>query len=188
MVRAHFEDIHLEILNQIAAAQSEISICVAWFTDFDIYKGIVEKQKEGIKIEIIVANHEFNKRSRVDFKEFLKYHGRVSYIGNISDGARDKLMHNKFCIIDNQTIITGSYNWTYKARMNEENILIIQDEPKVTEQFQLKFNAINPSFGLAVQNNKVTLLPIEKIMQKWEKKSSNPIPKPSEINQIFDKF
>ena len=34
-------------------------------------------------------------------------------------------MHNKYCIIDNDTVITGSYNWTTAAETkNDENITI----------------------------------------------------------------
>ena len=69
--------------------------------------------------------------------------------------------------------------------MNEENILVIKDEPKVAKQFRLKFEAINPGFGLAVENHKVTLLPIEKIMKKWDTKPK-PATKPIKINQTFE--
>jgi len=37
-------------------------------------------------------------------------------------------MHNKFSTIDNQTVITGSFNPTENAaKNNDENILIIHD-------------------------------------------------------------
>jgi len=127
MVKAHFNNIHIEIINLIETAQTDIKICVAWFTDFDIYSKIVAKQKQGINVDVVIANHIFNKKSRVDFKEFLKHSGKVSYIGNINDGSQDKFMHNKFCIIDNSTIVTGSYNWSFKARSNDENVLIIKN-------------------------------------------------------------
>ena len=34
------------------------------------------------------------------------------------------MMHNKFCVIDRSTVINGSYNWSYKARQNHENITV----------------------------------------------------------------
>lgn len=41
------------------------------------------------------------------------------------------LMHNKFCIIDNQMVITGSYNWTSNAELrNTENVTIRRDHHK----------------------------------------------------------
>jgi phosphatidylserine/phosphatidylglycerophosphate/cardiolipin synthase-like enzyme len=170
MVKAHFNNIHIEIINQIEAARHDIKICVAWFTDFDIYSKIVAKQKSGVNVEVIVSNHEFNKRSRVDFKELLQHNGKVGYIGNIIDGSKDKFMHNKFCIIDNNVIITGSYNWSFKARSNDENILVVKNESELVKQFTNKFYEIKPEYGFTIKGNKVSLLPIEKIMAKWEKR------------------
>jgi hypothetical protein len=52
-------------------------------------------------------------------------------------------MHHKFCIIDDEVVITGSYNWTVKARRyNRENILCISDKNIVSlynEEFENLF-------------------------------------------------
>ncbi len=42
-------------------------------------------------------------------------------------------MHNKFAIIDELVVITGSYNWTHKAQRNKENIVIINKTEIVKE-------------------------------------------------------
>lgn len=185
MVKVHFENIHAEIINCLESAQTQIKVCVAWFTDYEIYKKIVDKQKEGIHCEIIVANHEFNKKSKVDFKDLLNNNGKACYIGKLDGGSMDKLMHNKFCIIDDHTVITGSYNWSLKARRNDENILIVEKEPEVIKSFTEKFGSLNPNYGFTLKNNKVTLLPIEKIMAKWDKSPNLPL---SHKNEILDKF
>lgn len=37
-------------------------------------------------------------------------------------------MHNKYAVIDDNVVITGSFNWTSKAvSTNRENIVIIRD-------------------------------------------------------------
>jgi len=42
--------------------------------------------------------------------------------------AFEKLLHDKYCIIDNATVITGSYNWSDNAETaNAENIVVIHD-------------------------------------------------------------
>jgi len=44
-------------------------------------------------------------------------------------------MHHKVIIIDNQIVITGSYNFSNNAEYeNDENILIIHD-PKIADLF-----------------------------------------------------
>ena len=49
-------------------------------------------------------------------------------------------MHNKYCVIDEKIVITGSFNWTAKAvSLNHENIVIIRDE-YVAKQFKANFD------------------------------------------------
>ena len=45
------------------------------------------------------------------------------------------LMHDKFCIIDENIVITGSYNWTNKAEYNDESVMIIRNEVSVTSSY-----------------------------------------------------
>ena len=48
-----------------------------------------------------------------------KIEGRV-------DLNKGSLMHNKYAVIDENIVITGSFNWTNKAvNVNHENIVII---------------------------------------------------------------
>ena len=189
MTEVYFEDIHNQIIKHISTANSSLKICVAWFTDVEIYQSIIQAQNRGVEVYIIVANHEFNKNSRVDFKELLKNNGYVGYIGKINDGSKDRFMHNKFCIVDDFTIITGSYNWTFKARLNDENIIIIKNQPTIISQFNDKFESIKPQYGFAIKGNEVQLLPIEKIMAKWDKpKEIKPQREINKTKSTFDKF
>lgn len=48
-------------------------------------------------------------------------------------------MHNKFCVIDGKTVINGSYNWTYSATSNEENVNVVTDNKEFAEKFVLQF-------------------------------------------------
>lgn len=51
--------------------------------------------------------------------------------------SKSVFLHNKFCIIDYSIIINGSYNWTYSAINNEENILILSLENGSKEDMSL---------------------------------------------------
>jgi phosphatidylserine/phosphatidylglycerophosphate/cardiolipin synthase-like enzyme len=45
--------------------------------------------------------------------------------------------HHKFCVIDREVVITGSYNWTYKAsnRIQRENIIVITSEKELIDKY-----------------------------------------------------
>ncbi len=51
-----------------------------------------------------------------------------------------RLMHHKFSIIDDN-VISGSYNWTFYANTNYENI-IITDEHKVVDNYVDEYNKL----------------------------------------------
>ena len=47
-------------------------------------------------------------------------------------------MHHKFCMIDFQKVILGSYNWTNNANYNKEDIAVIESRDK-SEDFAKQF-------------------------------------------------
>ena len=63
---------------------------------------------------------------------------------NVTLDNNPATMHHKVFIIDNRTVITGSYNPTKNANNNNyENILILHNE-KIAEIFLEEFNSIYP--------------------------------------------
>lgn len=55
-------------------------------------------------------------------------------------GSRDftqGVMHHKFIAIDGQVVWTGSYNFTFNAQRNYENLIRV-DDPRIADQFQLE--------------------------------------------------
>ncbi|MEI6879931.1 MAG: phospholipase D-like domain-containing protein [Bacteroidota bacterium] len=76
-------------------------------------------------------------------------------------------MHNKFCVIDYNTVITGSYNWSYKAESNFENIIINSNDTILAEQFIAEFNQIKNQYF--PQEPKVeSIFPLDKIIRRLE--------------------
>ena len=50
-------------------------------------------------------------------------------------------MHHKFCIIDNNILFNGSYNWTYYAEnRNRENLILFTELPEVIGDFKKEFD------------------------------------------------
>lgn len=53
------------------------------------------------------------------------------------------LLHHKFAVIDRQTVITGSHNWSNAANYhNDETLLIIRNNPIVAAHFDREFNRL----------------------------------------------
>jgi len=58
-------------------------------------------------------------------------------------------MHNKYCIIDNEILINGSYNWTYFAETkNYENITVFKNNDDVISDFINDFTRLKENCKL----------------------------------------
>lgn len=56
-------------------------------------------------------------------------------------------MHNKFVVIDDSHLITGSFNWTVQAgKSNQENIIVV-DNPYYIEKYNTEFESLWKSFS-----------------------------------------
>jgi hypothetical protein len=135
MVQAHFQNIRLSIIKEIEKANKSLMVAVYWFTNHELFDILYQKQLNGVQCDLIIHNDYINNRETgLPFQKFIDAGGKFYF----SD--EENPMHNKFCIIDNQVLINGSYNWTYYAESkNRENILIIKDEIEVLNAFESEF-------------------------------------------------
>lgn len=159
---ALFSNIANRISQELSQAESSIYIAVAWLTNRDLFEILVEKATSGITVQLLLSNDEINQNNYLDFSR-LKIGNSVAYL--IGDGKTD-LMHNKFCIIDRKIVITGSYNWSYKAeKNNHENIVITTDDFELADQFIAQFKQIRDSYFFHQDSLE---FPVEKIIKRLE--------------------
>lgn len=130
------QDIEKVLIEQFSNAKKSITIVVAWFTNHNLINSLISvKRYSNIEIQILVDDNTINQKYFFDkHKEDLNNVGikiRTQTIRNFN--------HNKFSIIDNKIIITGSYNYTIKANRNLENIVILEDE-NIATYFNRIFN------------------------------------------------
>lgn len=160
---AVFENIAERIVLEIDKAQNSIFIAVAWFTNRNIFNVLQRKVKLGCQINLMYSADHINENSSIDF-DLLKT--KNSNVFPIGDGDHD-LMHNKFCVIDHCTVITGSYNWSNKAESNHENITITNGVTSLAEQFVSEFNKIKQRYYPESETPK-TEFPLSKIIKRLE--------------------
>lgn len=158
-----FDDIADRIQTEIRKAQKSVFIAVAWFTNKNLFNELIEKAKTGCKIYLLISNDGINTNSQNDFDLLEQYNSKCFKIGN----GDTELMHNKFCVIDYSTVITGSYNWSYKAESNFENVIITYGDTTLAEQFISEFNNIHKLYYPDEVKEEI-IFPINKIIKRLE--------------------
>ena len=110
------------IVKEINAAKSEILVQAYSFTSAPIAKALTDAFKRGIKVEAILDKSQ--RKERYTSATFISNAGIPTYIDD-----KHAIAHNKIMVIDRETVITGSFNFTKAAEeKNAENLLILKDK------------------------------------------------------------
>ena len=124
-----------EIIKNINQAETFINIAMYIFTDREIALPLIKARERGVKVRLYLD------QDQVDYKysqsRFLVQKGIKTRIS-----TNNYIMHNKFAIIDNRILLTGSYNWTFSANnRNDENLMVI-DDPEIIARYQNQFERL----------------------------------------------
>lgn len=129
-----FKNIETKILAALDEAIATIDVSVAWFTNDTLQKKLLEKKNDGCKVRIMIDANHTNQKYGVDLNPF-EY--------KAIKAERKGIMHYKFCIIDNNITIHGSYNWTTAAETkNDEEISVDKNDVKKASAYTKEFNRL----------------------------------------------
>ena len=106
----------------LVQAKQEILVQAYSFTSAPIATALLEAHKRGVKVQVILDKSQ--RTQKYSSATFLKNSRIPTFID-----AKHAIAHNKIMIIDRETVITGSFNFTKAAEeKNAENVLIIKDK------------------------------------------------------------
>ena len=117
------------VVSALDSAKKTILVQAYSFTSAPIAKALVEAKKRGVNVQVIL-----DKSQRTE-----KYSG-ATFLANggipVFIDADHRIAHNKVMIIDGQTVITGSFNFTKSAETgNAENVLLILHAPELAKRY-----------------------------------------------------
>ncbi|MGD8997594.1 MAG: phospholipase D-like domain-containing protein [Anaerolineae bacterium] len=121
-----------EIIAEIESARERIRFLAFVLTSEAIADAMLERSQAGVVVQGVVEERNTDQpNSQVDRL-------RATLHDVLTDG-NPFIMHHKVIIIDDEKVITGSYNFTHSAeKYNDENVLIIHD-PEVAGLFVQEF-------------------------------------------------
>lgn len=114
------------LIENIRAAQHRIH-CAFYDLDIqDISEALQERSKK-IDVRVVLDNRNYEKQ----LPEFL-----------IRLDDDNQYSHNKFCVIDDKKVITGSFNPTYNGALRNNNNMIVIESEYLADNFEDEFREL----------------------------------------------
>lgn len=124
------------VLSTINSARLNIDVAAYSFTSKPVATALVAAKRRGVAVRVVA-----------DEKSNTGKYTAVTYLANqgvpVRHNGRYAIMHNKFMVVDGDTVQTGSFNYTASAlSRNAENVLLIQEVPELAATYQGEFNRL----------------------------------------------
>ncbi len=121
------------VVRELNGARKTVRVQAYSFTSQPIAKALVEAKKRGVDVEIVVDKSQ--RTERYTEADFTANQGIPTYID-----SKHAIAHNKIVLIDGETILTGSFNFTKAAEENNaENLLILKGFPDLVRQYERNY-------------------------------------------------
>jgi phosphatidylserine/phosphatidylglycerophosphate/cardiolipin synthase-like enzyme len=158
-------------------AHWQVLMAMYWLTDDEIRDKLITLKRRGIDVQVILNEYSFEHSTSKSLMENLLENNIIPLIlasryprsgTGLSPTEGTGLMHNKFFVVDNRIVWTGSANFTKRAlgpytdSFNNENIVIIYNED-LAEKFGKAFfdieKEISDAYIKIIENNPSDQIP-----------------------------
>lgn len=117
------------IVDTINNAKKNIYVAAYCLTSQHIIGSLIKAHVRGVDVRIILDNFQAAKSSS-------KYKHLLSNGVAVRKNKKYKAMHNKFMVVDNDIVETGSFNYTDNAEYyNAENVIIIYHNQELVQKY-----------------------------------------------------
>jgi phosphatidylserine/phosphatidylglycerophosphate/cardiolipin synthase-like enzyme len=121
------------VVRELRAARREILVQAYSFTSDALSRALLDAKKRGVHVDVLLDRSNEQERYS-DLHVFLE-----NGLPPLIDGSH-AIAHNKVMIIDQKTVVTGSYNFTNQAEHeNAENLLILKGNPELVRAYRQAF-------------------------------------------------
>lgn len=129
-----------KLLQFIFKSRDSIDICQYTVTSAFLADAILARYRLGVKVRVI-TDHEGSNQSSSQIESF--YNQGIQIRTHTGTG----LMHNKFIILDRKVVITGSFNFTTQAIIENYENLVVTDNLDIVGKFVSNFDKLWTKFN-----------------------------------------
>lgn len=118
------------IIKAIDQAKKSVKVQAYSFTNADIAQALLQASKRGVEVRVVL-----------DKSQETEKYTSATFLANSGIPVRIDsgfaIAHNKVMILDDETVITGSFNFTKAAEeRNAENVLILRGNKEVARLYR----------------------------------------------------
>ena len=129
-----------KIIDLFAQARSTVDVCVFTITDNRIAEAMEKAHRRRVQVRVISDDEKsMDAGSDIDRFERAGIPVRVD--------RSEHHMHHKFAIFDKSKLLTGSYNWTRSAALNNEENFLITTDGGLLKAFTREFDKLWREFS-----------------------------------------
>jgi len=121
------------VIETIDGARKTVLVQIYALTSREITSALMNAKRRGVDVRAIVDRRQLEEDRSDTYAVGRLASGGVPVLVDTVPG----LMHNKVMIVDDATVVTGSFNYTWSAEhRNAENLLVIRDPALAAEYTQ----------------------------------------------------
>lgn len=130
------DDVSREVEAEIEAAKTSIDFLAFSFTSRDLAEAMARRQRAGVRVRGVFDTQQAGSKYSQD--EYLAQKGAAVYMDSAPHA-----MHHKVIVVDGQTVVTGSYNFSKSAEeKNDENVVIIHSA-EIAKEYEREFEKLS---------------------------------------------
>ncbi len=127
------DEVMAKLVNYIQVAKKSVHYMIFTFTDDDLANAMIARSRAGLDVQGVIESRGASQGALVPLF--------CAKLPVRTDGNK-YTMHHKVIIVDSQTVITGSFNFTKSAdTSNDDNVIVIHS-PEVAALYEQEYQRI----------------------------------------------
>ena len=120
------------VVRTLASAKASIHLAAYSFTSPAVVRALLDAHKRGVEVMVLIDDR--GNRSAASLAAIRLLQGADIPVRRIAVYA---IHHDKYAVIDGETVQTGSFNYSQAAaRSNSENVLVVHNNSALSAQYE----------------------------------------------------
>ncbi|NJR70531.1 MAG: competence protein ComE [Synechococcales cyanobacterium CRU_2_2] len=152
------------IARTLAKAQARVDLALFVFSEQGIADALSARRSQGVAVRALIdpgfAFRDYSEALDLLGVALLRqncqpepnnrpWHPALTSVG-VPDLPEGDSLHHKFAVLDGQAVITGSHNWSKAANEQNDETLLLIENPVVAAHFQREFDRLYRSAALGL--------------------------------------